>query len=145
MIYGVELSKDLSKPLHEPTLCLYPTQEWEGINSMWARSVEGMTVFKKDSIYYMTYSGNNYKDPNYGVGYATSDKPLGMWVKSEENPILSKDLANGISGPGHNCILKQDERWYMFYHIHADPEHPSGRRILRKGVLFIDDRMLNIK
>lgn len=139
MIYGVALSADLSTPLHEPKLCLYPTQKWEGIHSMWARSVEGMTVFKNDSVYYMTYSANNYKDPNYGIGYATSAHPLGMWVKSEDNPVLSKDLSKGLSGPGHNSILKYDEEWHLFYHSHADPDNPSGRRILRKGTFNIND------
>ena len=81
-IFGVELSEDLSAPLQEPVLCLYPSQEWEGLNSMKARSNEGMTVFKEGDTYYMTYSGNHYADKNYGVGYATSDKPLGMWIKA---------------------------------------------------------------
>lgn len=148
MIYGVELSEDLSHPVNEPTLCLYPTQEWEGINSMWARSVEGMTVFKNDSVYYMTYSGNNYKDPKYGVGYATSDSPLGMWTKSDQNPILSKDLSIGLSGPGHNCVLKTMDTngWFFFYHSHANPENPSAKRILNIGRLEINaDYSLEIK
>ena len=59
MVYGVELSGDLLRPVHEPKLCLYPSQEWEGPESMKARSNEGMTVFKNDSLYYMTYSGNH--------------------------------------------------------------------------------------
>jgi len=93
VIMGVELSEDLSKPLTEAKLCLYPSQAWEGINSMKARSNEGMTVFKNNSIYYMTYSGNHYADPNSGVGYATSKSPLGMWTKVEDSPTLKNDLS----------------------------------------------------
>lgn len=77
-IFGVELSDDLSNPVHEPILCLYPSQEWEGLNNIKARSNEGMTVFKNGQTYYMTYSGNHYADLNYGVGYATAESPLGM-------------------------------------------------------------------
>jgi beta-xylosidase len=53
-IFATELSSDLSKPLQEPVLCVYPTQEWEGLTSMSARSTEGMTVFKNKNVYYMT-------------------------------------------------------------------------------------------
>ena len=132
MIYGVELSGDLLRPVHEPKLCLYPSQEWEGPESMKARSNEGMTVFKNDSVYYMTYSGNHYADPNYGVGYATCDKPLGLWVKSEDNPLLKSNFTIGVSGPGHNSIVKSpdEKEWFMIYHSHADPDKPSGKRIL---------------
>lgn len=131
-IFGVELSEDLSKPLAEPILCIYPSQEWEGLTSMIARSTEGMTVFKNNNTYYMTYSGNKYTDPSYGVGYATASKPLGMWTKYLNNPILKNDIPNKVSGPGHNCIVKSPDNteWFMVYHSHANVSKPSGERIL---------------
>ena len=131
-IFGVELSEDLSKPLSEPVLCLYPNQEWEGLTSMSARSNEGMTVFKRNDTYYMTYSGNQYTDPNYGVGYATASKPLGMWTKYANNPILKNDIANKVSGPGHNCIIKSPDgkEYIMVYHSHANISKPEGERVL---------------
>ncbi len=147
-VMGVELSSDLSRPLNEPKLCLYPSQNWEGPESMKARSNEGMTVFKKDSIYYMTYSGNHYADPNYGVGYATSNKPLGMWVKYEENPILKQDLSINVSGPGHNSIIKSPDQkeWFIVYHSHANVEKPSGERILNIDRLhFKTDGTLSVE
>lgn len=147
VIMGVELSDDLSRPLSEPKLCLYPSQEWEGTTSMKARSNEGMTVFKHDSVYYMTYSGNHYTDPNYGVGYATSKNPLGMWTKSSGNPVLQKNIANKISGPGHNCIIKSPDgkEWFIVYHIHADSENPSGRRKLCiDRMIFKEDGSIEI-
>jgi len=131
-IFGVELSEDLLKPLIEPVLCLYPQQDWEGLTSMDARSNEGMTVFKNNNIYYMTYSGNNYTNPNYGVGYATSEKPLGMWTKSPQNPILKCDIPNQVSGPGHNCIVKSPDKkeWFIVYHSHANVHKINKGRIL---------------
>ena len=93
MIFGVQLSDDLSQFVGgEPKLCIQVSQEWENPESMWARSTEGMTVFKHNGTYYMTYSGNHYADPQYGVGYATAESPLAMWTKSENNPILSRNL-----------------------------------------------------
>src|SRR3954469_5390425 len=56
---------------------------------------EGSTTFKHTftdasgatrTVYYMTYSANNWESPNYGVGYAVSDSPLGPWRKSPSNP-----------------------------------------------------------
>jgi beta-xylosidase len=148
MIMGVELSPDLSKPIHEQKLCLYASQAWEGPESMKARSNEGMTVFRNNGLYYMTYSGNHYADPNYGVGYAISDRPLGMWVKYPGNPILEQDTSIGVSGPGHNCIIQSPDQkeWFIVYHSHADPGRPGGRRILNIDRLaFSDDGILSVK
>jgi beta-xylosidase len=148
MVMGVELSSDLSKPLHEQKLCLYASQDWERPESMKARSNEGMTVFKKNGVYYMTYSGNHYADPNYGVGYAVSDRPLGMWVKYKENPILKQDTSIGVSGPGHNSIVKSPDQkeWFIVYHSHANPDKPGGRRILNiDRLVFKSDGTLSVK
>jgi GH43 family beta-xylosidase len=147
VIMGVELSSDLSTPLHEPKLCLYPSQAWEGPESMKARSNEGMTVFKKNDTYYMTYSGNHYADPNYGVGFAVSDKPLGMWTKFGNNPILKRDISIGVSGPGHNSIVRSPDQseWFMVYHSHASLEEPSGRRVLNiDRLVFSEDGSLSV-
>lgn len=147
MIMGTRLSSDLARPIHEPKLCLNVSQHWEGPESLKARSVEGMTVFKLDSLYYMTYSANHYADPNYGVGYATCKEPLGMWVKSPANPILRADLKMGVSGPGHNSITRSPDgkEWFIVYHSHADPLHPSGKRILNVDRLIINpDQTLSV-
>lgn len=147
MIFGVRLSGDLSRMIEEPVLCLYPTQEWEHPESMHARSTEGMTIFKHGETYYMTYSANHYANPDYGVGYATAEIPLGMWTKSEDNPILTKAVESGISGPGHNTITKSPDgsEWFMIYHSHADVHQPSGRRILNiDRMIFQPDGSLKV-
>ena len=147
MIFGVKLSSDLSHMLGEPVLCVYPSQEWENPGSMHARSTEGMTVFKHEQHYYMTYSANHYADPDYGVGYATASSPLGMWIKSEKNPILTKDLETGVSGPGHNSIVQSPDgkEWFIVYHSHADIDHPSGRRVLNiDRIIFKPDGSLEV-
>jgi beta-xylosidase len=140
MIFGVRLSEDLSQMLEEPTLCLYPSQAWEHPESMQARSTEGMSVFRHGDTYYMTYSANHYADPDYGVGFATASSPLGMWTKSEDNPILSKVLEIGVSGPGHNSIVQSPDgkEWFIVYHSHANPDHPSGRRVLNIDRIIFD-------
>jgi beta-xylosidase len=141
MIFSIQLSEDLSRIVSgEPTLCIYPSQDWENPESMFARSTEGMTVFKHKNLYYMTYSANHYADPQYGVGYASSESPLGLWTKSETNPILSQRPEIGVSGPGHNCIIKSPDGKELFivYHSHFDIKNPSGKRILNIDRLEID-------
>lgn len=148
MIMGAELAPDLSGPVQEPKFCMFVTQDWEGPNSLKARSVEGMTVFKHDSLYYMTYSANHYADPNYGVGYATCREPLGMWIKYPGNPILARDPNLGVSGPGHNSIIRSpdQEECFIIYHSHADPNQPSGRRVLNLDrISFTRDGTLSVQ
>ena len=55
-----------------------------------AKVAEGPSVLKKEGIYYLIYSANHFESKNYGVGYATSDSPMGPWKKYEENPILQR-------------------------------------------------------
>jgi GH43 family beta-xylosidase len=142
MIFGVRLNEDLSVPDDvQHQLCIYAEEDWEGVKSNHARSCEGMTVINHKGKYYMTYSCNHYTDPNYGIGYATADSPLGMWIKSDMNPILTKNLKTGISGPGHNDLVKSPDgsEWFIVYHSHADINNPSGKRILNIDRLVFDE------
>ena len=100
-----------------------------------------MTVFKNNGHYYMTFSCNHFTDPNYGVGYASAKTPLGMWTKSKDNPILSRNIEIGVSGPGHNCITKSPDgkEYFIVYHSHADSRNPSGRRLLNIDRMIFEE------
>lgn len=52
----------------------------------------------------MTYSGNFFAGPDYAVGYATADAPLGPYTKAPENPILERGAQ--VTGTGHNCMFR---------------------------------------
>lgn len=133
-ILGEALAPDLLGPAPgaEPQRCLEPSQPWELPPDGLAHSVEGMTVFSIDSVYYMTYSANHYKDPRYGIGYATASAPLGPWAKAPDNPLLARDTAALVSGPGHNSVIASPDgrELFLVYHSHADAQSPSGRRLL---------------
>jgi GH43 family beta-xylosidase len=64
-----------------------------------------------------------------------------MWTKSQDNPILSRNIELGISGPGHNCITQSPDGMEMFivYHSHADPQKPSGRRLLNIDRMIFEE------
>ena len=139
-IYVQEMRDDLMELKGEPVLALRPDQPWEGIDKDW-RWNEGPFVLKVDGLYYLMYSANVFSSPEYAVGYATATSPLGPWTKSEHNPILSKRMEIGVSGPGHNSVtLSPDgQELFIVYHTHTDPKRPSGDRTVNIDRLYVQD------
>ena len=88
VIYVAELNDDLMsiKPgtLTKATLA---GEEWENTARVEWPVTEGPTVLKKNNRYYLLYSANDFRNPDYAVGYAVSESPLGPWKKAEGNPI----------------------------------------------------------
>jgi len=148
MIYGVQLERDLSKPVGQPVKLLEASQPWERVNWAKNRCNEGATVLKHRGRYYMTYSANHTFLPDYGIGYATAEKPLGPWTKADENPILKTRLDLGVSAPGHNSIVRSPDGTELFivYHSHADPKKPSDHRVVNiDRVEFTADGRIRVK
>ncbi|MDQ0415078.1 glycoside hydrolase family 43 protein [Mesobacillus stamsii] len=144
-IFVQKMTEDLTELTGEPKLLLEPDQDWEGLGGEYQWN-EGPFVIKNDHKYYLMYSANFYASSDYGVGYAVSDSPMGPFKKSDENPILSKDLENGISGPGHNSVTVglDGKTLYTVYHTHTDPEAPSGDRQMNIDRLYFDGGKLKI-
>jgi beta-xylosidase len=76
--------------------------------------LEGPFMFKRNGVYYLTYSNDTWQTPNYNVQYATAAHPLGPYTW--KGRILEKDERH--VGPGHHSILKIPGRdqWYIVYH-----------------------------
>jgi GH43 family beta-xylosidase len=128
-LYAAELNDDLTSLKGEPLLITKPEQEWElrsGHEWLWN---EGPFVLKYDSRYYLMYSANFYASRDYSVGYAVAESPMGPFVKAPHNPILFSPNVE-ISGPGHNSVTISPDGSELFivYHIHTDPQNPSGDR-----------------
>jgi len=150
-VYGVQLSPDFKSVIGDPVLLLSPplkmtdkNAEWESrsitsknVNRRWT---EGSYTFKKNDIYYIMYSANHYAGENYAVGYATSNSPLGPFVKSENNPILEKNSDKGgqVTGTGHNSVLflKNSDKMYCVY-------HGRTKKTGQKRVVFIDEMKID--
>ena len=145
-IFVQEMSKDLLTLKGQPTLVTTPDQSWEDLGSQWQWN-EGPFVFKRNDLYYMTYSSNFYASYNYSVGYATAKSPLGPWTKYKNNPILAKDLPHRISGPGHNSITTSPDGKEMFivYHTHTYFDNPSGNRMVNIDRLYFEGDVLKVK
>lgn len=156
-IYVVELAQDFSSVISEPKLLLRPPihladkqSEWESrsitskeINRRWT---EGSFLFEKDGIYYMMYSANHFAGENYAVGYATSNSPLGPFIKANNNPILEKNTHRGgiVSGTGHNMVLKtKDGTLYCVYHARTN-KTGQNRVVFIDKMIITDEGEINI-
>ena len=70
---------------------------------------------------------NDYRNPDYAVGYAISRTPLGPWEKMKTNPLISKLDSN--AGTGHGDLF-YDKRGRMKYvlHTHLSNEEVGPRK-----------------
>lgn len=100
VIWVAEMNDDLTGIKQETlTECIKAEEPWELSQDKPAKVAEGPSVLKKNGIYYLIYSANHFESKNYGVGYATSDSPMGPWTKYVGNPILQR--VDELMGTGH--------------------------------------------
>lgn len=102
-----------------------PSQMWEG-----EQTNEGPCIVKTKDKYIMTYSGNDYTTPDYGIGVAVADDPMGPWEKYEGNPVFRYPVYKGVhlEGVGHNSLFKDLEgNWRMVFHAHSAKGIEGGR------------------
>jgi GH43 family beta-xylosidase len=92
---------------------------------------EGSTTLHwVDGRYYLTYSANNWETPQYGVGYAVADRPLGPFRKSPANPVLSQDASIGMYSTGHGSIAASPDGSELYYVHHGRPSPTEPQRRL---------------
>lgn len=118
VIWVAQMNNDLAS-IRQETLkeCIKAEGVWELSPDIPAKVVEGPSVLKKNGVYYLIYSANHFESINYGIGYTTSDKPIGPWVKYKGNPILQR--ANGLVGTGHGTpFYCKDNVWRYVFHAH---------------------------
>lgn len=88
---------------------------------------EAPYMFKRNGVYYLTYSSGSCHDGTYRVQYATSTVgPTGPFTFADNNPILEKTDDKTVWGPGHHSILEQDGEYYIVYHRHNIPMSTRG-------------------
>jgi len=86
---------------------------------------EAPYVFKRNGIYYFTYSSGSCHDDTYRVQYATSTVgPMGPF--EYKGCILKTNADQTVHGPGHHSILVDDGRYYIVYHRHNLPRSIHG-------------------
>jgi len=94
------------------------------------------------TAYYLTYSANNWETPQYGVGYAVADSPLGPWRKSPANPILSQSPQLGMYSTGHGDVELSPDGRELFYVHHGRPTPTTeDRRLYTERMEILDARL----
>lgn len=110
---------------------------------------EAPYVFKRNGIYYLTYSSGSCHDHTYRVQYATSKVgPMGPFEFADNNPILATNADGTIHGPGHHSILQEGGEYYIVYHRHDIPQSTRGmhRQIAADRLVFDKDgRVLKVE
>lgn len=86
---------------------------------------EGPFLFKRNGIYYFTYSAGSCHDETYRVQYSISKTgPLGPY--EYKGCILKTNEDGTVHGPGHHSILQDGDDYYIFYHRHNNPHSIHG-------------------
>lgn len=133
-IFVAELEDDLMAIKRETLKeCLSGELQWENTQNADWPVTEGPTVLQHKGLYYLIYSANDFRNPDYAVGFATSKSPLGPWKKSDKSPIIHGDML-GINGPGHGDVLidKNGEIQYVMHtHLNDSVVHPRRTAIVK--------------
>ncbi len=98
---------------------------------------EAPFVFKRNGIYYFTYSSGSCHDDTYRVQYAISKEgPMGPF--QYKGCILKTNADGTIHGPGHHSMLEIDGNYYIVYHRHNNPHsiHGFNRQVCIDKVEF---------
>jgi len=86
---------------------------------------EAPFIFKRNGIYYFTYSSGSCHTDTYRVQYATSTVgPMGPFEYKGE--ILTTNEDETVHGPGHHSIIQQGNKYYIVYHRHNNPKSIHG-------------------
>lgn len=82
---------------------------------------EAAHVHENAGVYYLTWSENDTRQPEYRVRWARGESPTGPW--EERGVLLEQSPKNGILSTGHHSILRLPgtEEWVIAYHRFAIP------------------------
>lgn len=136
-IWGGKLNDDMVS-VDPATLkrMVKPDQPWERHKGAVS---EGAEMLKHKGTYYLTYSGSHFESPEYAVGYATSDSPLGPWKKYAFNPVMkSTEFAHGTA---HHCFTTSPDgkETFIVYHRHNTLKETEPRALSIDRVRFVPD------
>ena len=137
VLYMTKMNDDMTSFDEENEVFLFRAEdEWELCD---CSVVEGPFVLKHNGKYFLTYSANHTRSPDYAIGYAVSDTPLGPFKKYAGNPILKKnELVNGV---GHHSFTRSRDgkELVCVYHSHKSKTEFQPRTVCLDRAEFITD------
>lgn len=140
VIWCAELNKDLLS-IKKETLrqCIKAELPWE---RHLGKVAEGPSVIKTGKRYHMLFSANDFRSKDYSVGYATSNSPMGPWVKKEDGPLLhSSRITNmTLAGTGHGAPFQDKEgKWNYIFHAHQSLTEVGQRKSYIVPIEYINE------
>jgi xylan 1,4-beta-xylosidase len=136
-IYVAKLSHDL-RSLRQESMreILSADRSWENSTGAAWPVTESPSVIKHEDHYYLFYTANDFRDPDYSVGYAIARSPLGPWKKPEANQVLRQ--AGGFRGTGAAGTLRKSSGDHLlFFHSHGSTSEVRPRRTLFTRFQFL--------
>ncbi|KAK6020265.1 hypothetical protein OSTOST_14085 [Ostertagia ostertagi] len=118
------------------------TEPWEHTNvkSTWP-VLEAPCMVKHGGRYHLIYTANDFRNPDYAVGIASSDSPLGPFKKHPRNPLLHRFA--GLRGTGSAQLFKDLQgRWQLLCHAHFSDTAWGPRKPLLIEAAWTDDLFL---
>lgn len=86
---------------------------------------EAPFVFKRNGIYYFTYSSGSCHTDTYRVQYAISKTgPMGPF--EYKGQLLTTNADQTVHGPGHHSVIEHQGKYYIVYHRHNNPKSVHG-------------------
>ena len=145
-IFVAEMTDDLQAIKPETlTECINAESGWEDTQEVEWPVVEGPTVFKQAEKYMMLYSANDFRNPDYAVGYAISDSPKGPWKKMKNSPIISNQITKE-NGSGHGDLLYDHKgNAYYVFHTHFSNTKVTPRKTAIISIQIEDHKIHAIK
>lgn len=140
-IFVAEMDPSLTA-MRETTLreCINATDQWEDTQRVPWKVTEGPTVLKHKGWYYMIYSANDFRNPDYAIGYAVAKTPTGPWEKFKGNPVISSKNT-GEKGTGHGDVfLNQKGQMHYVFHTHHSNEKVGPRKTAVISIRFIQQK-----
>jgi hypothetical protein len=104
---AVDVLERMDRLAGRPTPVLAPTGDWQifrrgrpmygGVYD-W-HTLEGPFVRRMNDRYVLFYSGGNWEEPSYGVGWAEAEHPLGPWREHVGRPPLLRTVPGHVRRP----------------------------------------------
>jgi beta-xylosidase len=127
-IWGQALSADGLALLGAPQALLAKDRPWEGT------IIEGPSMVYRHGRYFLFYSANGYETPNYAVGYATCEGPLGPCAKKTVDAPWLGSRGDMLGPGGEELFAGANGETWMAYHAWSAPRTTyasGGSRSLR--------------
>jgi len=97
---------------------------------------EGPHMVKRNGIYYLLYAHLGRTGMPSGIGYCTSDTPMGPFTY--RGVIVDNDRSDPGNWNNHGSIMEFNGQWYVFYH-RASHNSKMMRRACMEPILFSED------